>query len=294
MNPIHDQHLDMATANSLWVFRGDPATGQLENLSDEIGIIDPGAWALSPDGVLAFLSNDGVYLWQAGTRQAPTRFSENRVPDELREVSTDNTISMAYDPVERGFHLFLTPASGVATHWWIDHENKALWPQRFLEAHQPTAAALLTTTDLGEVVIGSSDGYIRKFDTSVHEDDGQAVTSHVLVGPVRLSANDSKDALLAEVTGVMEDVTDSGTVTWRVVTGRSAAEAAEAAVADLETVLDGGSPSSVAASGTFTEGRGRVQRPRTRGAWVVLWLSSDEGWSYEVVAIVARQLGRHR
>ena len=69
---------------------------------------------MAPEGTMAFLSNDGVFLWRAGSRAAPTRFSEDRIPDQLRNVSpTANTITMAYDPTGRGFHLFITPAAAV-------------------------------------------------------------------------------------------------------------------------------------------------------------------------------------
>lgn len=295
MIPIHDKALVIATQNSLWVLRGDPATGRLESVSDDVGIIDRDAWAMGPSNSLVFLSNDGLYVWGAGSSSTPTRFSEERVPEELREVSTTtNTVSMVFDPVERGYHLFVTPSSGSGTHWWVDLENRALWPQKLTTAHQPVDSALLTEAGLGNAVLASKDGYVRYFLDGQADDDGEELGSHILIGPVRISADDVSDALLAEITGVIEDVSNSGTVTWRVVTGRSAAEAAEAAVDDLNLVLAGDTPVSVKASGTWTEGRGRVSRPRARGAWVVIWLSSTESWSYEVVAVVARQLGRHR
>ncbi len=293
--PIRDKVLVLASATTLWVLRGDPRTGQQQNVSDNLGVISSSAWAMSPDGLLVFLSNDGVYAWDPASGGAPTRFSAERCPEKLREVDVaTNTISMAYDPVERGFHLFVTPDSGVGTHFWVDVENKAFWPQRFAEGLQPLSAAALTEDGLGDVAIGCQDGYVRYFLDGQDDDDGEDLESHVLIGPVRLAADDVRDGLLAEIHGVMEDISNSGDVTWRVVTGRSAAEATEAALDDLDLVLDGQPPVSVAAMGSWTEGRGRVQRPRARGAWLVVWLSSTEAWSYEVVAIVARQLGRHR
>lgn len=294
MIPIHDQVLVLATENSLWTLRGDPTTGRLDNVSDELGIVDRHAWAMSPDGLLCFLSNDGVYVWSAGSGQAPVRFSAERLPDELREVDTDTCrVSMAYDPVGRGFHLFLTPDDGVAYHWWIDVENRAFWPQRLVAGHQPRVAALLTEQGLGNAVLGCRDGYLRYFLDGQVDDDGTDLESHVLIGPVHLGTTEG-DAFLAEIHGAMEELSEGGSVTWRVVHGRSAAEAGEAALASLERVLDGLEPTGVSASGTWGEGRGRVERPRSRGPWVVVWLSSSASWSYEAVTLVARQLGRHR
>ncbi len=298
MIPIHDRALVMATAGTLWVLRGDPvAGGRLESVSDAIGIVAPNAWAMSPDGVVTFLSHDGVYVYAAGSGQAPVRFSAERLPEELREVDVDdNTISMAYDPVGRGYHLFVTPADGVGYHWWIDLENKAFWPQRLSENHQPLAAALLSEAGLGNVVVASQDGYLRYFLEGQADDDGEPLTSHVMIGPVHLGENDTRDGLLAEIHGAMEGVSSErdGVVTWRAVMGRSAAEAAEAALDDLDDVLDGQEPSRSAASGAWGEGMNRRQSPRARGPWVVVWLSSEEAWSYEAVSIVVRHLGRHR
>ena len=294
MIPVNDQVLVLATENGLWVLRGDPRTGSLSQVSDEIGVIHQDAWAMSPDGTLVFLSNDGVYVWQAGSSQAPARFSAERVPEELRELDVSTyTVSMAYDPKGRGFHLFVTAAApGQTDHWWIDVVNRAFWPQRFRTLHEPLASATLVTTDLGKVILASRDGYLREFEEGRDNDDNSSLASHLLIGPVRLGANEVTDGMLAEIHGTLEGLT--GDVTWRVVTGRSAAEAAEAALADLDDVLDGLAPSRASSSGTWSEGRGRVQRPRARGAWVVVWLSSAAAWSYEVVAIVTRELGRLR
>lgn len=295
--PLHDQALVIATENTLWILSGDPTTGAIRNVSDELGIVGPRAWAITPDGLLAFLSNDGIYLWSAGSGQAPIRFSSERVPDELREVDTDALdVSMAYDPTWRGFHLFLTPASpAVGYHWWVDVEARALWPQRFSKNHQPLAAATLTTSGLGVVVIGGRDGFLRCFRDGQVDDDGRELASHVLIGPIHLADDDVREGLLAEIHGAMEELSEGAAVTWRVVMGRSPAEAAEAAFADLDDVLDGLDPSRSAASGRWAEeGRALVHRPRSRGSWVVVWLSSSGSWSYESVTLVAHELGRGR
>lgn len=296
MIPIHDHALVLATRHTLWVLRGDPRTGKLECLSDGLGIVSRNAWALSPDGLLAFLTNDGVYLWSAGSGQPPVRFSLERLPDELREVDTTaNRVSMTYDTQGRGFHLFVTSSSTTpGYHWWIDVENRAFWPMRFVRKHQPLACALMTEQQgLGNAVLASKDGYLRYFLDGQTDDDGLPLESHVQIGPVHLGEAEG-DALLAEIHGALEELEDSGSVTWRVVHGRSAAEAAEAALAGLELLLDGQEPTGVSASGEWAEGRNRVQRPRSRGPWVVVWLSSTSSWAYEAITIVARQLGRHR
>jgi hypothetical protein len=290
--PLEDKVMLMATENSLWAMRGDPATGTLQSLSDWVGVIASRAWAVSRDELVCFLSNDGVYLWTG--RGAPKRFSAERVPLELREVdASTNTITMVYDHEARGFWLFIRPDSGDGVSWFFDLERKASWPVDLLTTHQPRSAAYYQPTDLGLVVIGSDDGYVRYFDDSATDDDGTAIQSHVLVGPVRLTSEDTLDAMLAEIHGLV-DVETAGTVTWRVVMGSTAQTAAELAKADVITVLAGGEPDSVAASGDWEDGRNRVARPRTRGPWAVIWVSSNDQWSFEAVPIVSRLLGRIR
>ena len=290
--PLQDAALVFGSANGLWVMRGDPATGQMEEVSGENGIIAPQAWAVSPDGLLAFLSNDGVYLWSAGSRQAPTRFSEERTPGELRNVDTSSTITMAYDAVGRGFHLSITPAAGDGEHWWLDPEYKAVWPVVFQPEHQPTASASLKGDGLSRVVLGGRDGFLREFDETSGTDDATAVESHLLVGPIHMAASDVTDSLVAELHGLMADL--PGTVTWRLVMGNSAEEATDTAVAGVLAAIAGTTITGVAASGTWAGGRNKVERPRARGAWAVVWIEGGGRWAYEAVATVARQFGRIR
>lgn len=293
--PVRDGALVFACENSLWVLRGDPATGTMRQVSGDVGMIAPDAWAQSPDGLIAFLSNDGVYLWGAGSDQAPTRLSEERLPEELREVSvTSNTVTMAWDSVGRGFHLFITPTTAtLGEHWWIDVTRKTFWPVAFATGHQPTAIARIEPGGLSEVVLGCKDGYLRKFDVSAATDDSTAFQSHVVAGPVRLASSDVQDAILTELHGTIASITSSS-VTWRLVVGSSAEAVAAAATAGVAAVLAGSTPTGVFTSGTWTSGRNRVSRPRARGAWVAVWLSSAGKWAYESAALVAEQLGRLR
>jgi hypothetical protein len=293
--PIQDSALVFACENSLWVLRGDPATGTMQSVSEEVGMIAPDAWARSPDGLMAFLSNDGVYLWAAGSGQAPARLSEERLPEELREIDvTKNTVTMAWDSVGRGFHLFITPTTAtLGGHWWIDVTRKAFWPVTLASGHQPTAVARVEPGGLAEVVLGCKDGYLRKFDVSAATDDGTAFQSHVAAGPVRLASNDIQDAMLTELHGTIASITSSS-VTWRLVVGSSAEAVASAVTTGVAAVLAGGTPTGVFASGTWSSGRNRVSRPLARGAWMAVWLSSTGKWAYESVALVAQQLGRLR
>lgn len=299
MIPASESMLLIATSNTMWALRGDPATGTVSMVSDTIGVISPTAWAEAPGGLIAFLSNDGLYLMGGGEGSYPRQFSDDRVPELLRNIdSGTNSIVMCYDAISRGFHLFITPAAIVdhesfGQHWFIDIENKAMWPVVFQEGHQPLCATRLQgSTGLSEVVLGCRDGYLRKFSAAALTDDGEAIESHILLGPFRLTSDDINDAILTEIHGMMAD--NSGSVTWRVVMADSAEAAVDTAVAGITSVLNNAEPVGVRASGSWSDNRNKVSRPRARGPWAIVWLSSSNQWAYEAVAVAINQLGRLR
>ena len=382
--PHRDQMLIIATSNSLHVLQGDPATGTLQVIDENVGIIAPYGYAFNGD-TLAFLSNDGVYIGAAGSK--PERFSEVRIPDELRNVDVENNIiSMAYDPNSHGFFLFITPETGRGNHYFLEMETRAIWPIVFGDDnHQPVLAAKVKSTNLERVFIKGRDEEWREFREEAVTDDGTAIESHVLIGPIMIAGSDDHDAMLAEIHGLMsmnnlpesiivsgagisavngvynriyngtrglewehetnpisiyrlngdwvikdtflgflyhsstEDVNspllvetwiseepgydpvpilsrgDPGqSITWRIILADSAEEAADNAVEDVKAAVAGGEVLNVVASGMWGEGRNSVVRPRSRGMWLVIWLSSETRWAYEAIALVARQFGRTR
>ena len=294
MIPDEDNGLVFATKGSIHLLLGEPTTGQLEQISDKVGVISPEAYAVSPDGAMAFLSFDGVYLWKVGSKSEPTRFSEERIPERLRDVDpATNTILMEYDARFLGYHLFITPNSGNGTHWWLDVKNKALWPIILPSTMQPVASCSLPgTSAVSDVILGCKDGYLRKFSRLAANDDGTNIASHVIIGPFRLSEDDSTEGRLAELSAVMAEMIPS--VTWRAFTGRSAEVVGDQAVAAMETLLASGSPAHVKATGTWNKGYNRIVRPRSRGVWCAILISSAGQWAYESVAAVTRSLGRLR
>jgi hypothetical protein len=86
----------------------------------------------------------------------------------------------------------------------------------------------------------------------------------------------------------------SGDVTWRVCVADTAEEAADKGKAGIEAVLAGAAVTGVAASGTWSENHNRVQRPRVRGSWAVVWLEASEPWAFDAITMRVEQLGRFR
>ncbi len=290
MIPRGDASLTFATQNGMWLMNGDPATGRMDRIADGIGIVSPSAWDVSPDGVVLFVSGGGLYVYGLGSPTPPKSFSDDRLPEELKGIDTSaNVVLVAYDCKAKGFHVSTTPKStGTGKHYWVDLENKAIWPVVFGDdGMQPIAACRLSGSDLPDVLFGCKDGFLRKFSDAATDDDGTGIESHVLIGPIRLPSEDLSDGLLSEIHGVLG--AGSGDVSWGIVTG-STAESAESAAVDAV----GGTTTGVVASGTFSAGRGGANRPRSRGAWVVIWLHSHAVWAYEAIVLKLEQLGRLR
>lgn len=289
--PHLDQFLVLGTNSSLHVMRGDPTTGSIVTVSETIGPMSRWAWAKSEEGLMVFLSKDGVYAWTVGSSSHPTRFSEERVPEELRNIDPETTtIAMAYDVIHRGFHLYLKPASGAGTHWWLDIESRAIWPMRLQTTHQPDAVSVhYTENALPLVLLGCDDGYIRNYDGDVTTDDGTAIQSHVILGPFRLAGDDTTDAMLTELQGSI-----SGTLTWRVFADKSAEEVADSAVAAMNALIAGNNPVSVKGWGTWSGGTNTNSRPRARGPWCAILLSGTGQWAFEMAVATAKRLGNVR
>jgi hypothetical protein len=110
------------------------------------------------------------------------------------------------------------------------------------------------------------------FDTSVTD-------SHLLIGPLRLGSVNTF-GLIQTLHGIM--ATGSASVTWAIVPGETAEEAAANGKAAITAALASESYSTyVKASGTWSAGRSYTSRPRVTAMWCCLWLSSTGTWAYE-------------
>lgn len=275
--PYRDHSLIFACENSLWALTGDPATGMLRCLSAEVGIIAPEAWALSPNGLLAFLSNDGIYV--GNMTDPPKRFSEERIPGQLRNIDpTSTNITMQYNMSERGFNLY----AGFDNCWFLDVRNKAFWKDSYASGHLPSSTTLSDGNGLRKIILGCADGYLRTYSDLSANDDGTLFQSSVVIGPFRIAADDVRDAMLTEIHGILAD--NSSSVKWSVFLDNSAEVVTDKAL-DLNLA---------SSSGSWLSNRNPVFRPRCRGSWCAIRLDSHSQWSYEAIAIVARQLGRLR
>jgi hypothetical protein len=281
--PATDLCLFFGCTNSLWMMKGDPGYGgQIDNLSDRVGIIDHGAWCKTPEGVMVFMSHDGLYMSYAGCddKARPQSLSRERIPDELLAIDTSTTLCiLEYDTFSRGVHIYLSPKTGstAASHWYFDWENKGFWKVEIPGVQQPQSirAGRGVSSSQSCVYLGGIDGHIRKYSTAQANDDGTTFESYLDFGPFG-EGHGFSTSCLEMITGTL--ATGSNAVTWTVRTGNSP-QAAFAA--------------SAAETGTWSTANWNYRsHPRVRGSDFYIRLrSATAQWTMERVGIVMSNRG---
>lgn len=287
MIPHPDRCVIFGMHTSYAVLRGDPTYGgSAKMLSPDVGGLSGKAWCFDDRAWLWMMTQDGLYVMPQNCGGTPRPVSRELLPQDLLNIPSTSTVSMAWDVRYRAIHLYVTPSTGDGTHYLIDTRQTegewraAFFPQTYQTDHQPTAvhAARNRRSDYSLVLLGGSDGYVRRLKHDVETDDGDnAITSHVEILLARLGGSDYSDGMIREM--IMIAAGDSGEIDWKIRTGASAEEAFD------ET--------NDAATGVFDRtGRSYIERPWVRGPAAVIRLENgqEQRWAMErLVLIVDRK-----
>lgn len=287
--PLKDRCILMVGLTQTFMIQGDPARGgRITSVDSLVGCVDGFGLSHGPGDSTAMLTRDGVYVLPGGCGSRPVSFSRERVPEDLLNVDpADKDVMLAYDVAGRGWHLFVTKNDGTSgDHWWIDWRQKGMWPTVVPLTAQPSAIHFYTSVSATDslVLFGSRDGFIRKFDPTVEQDDGTTeIVSRLDIGPINLAGSAGwRRGSIKKITGELAGL--SGDVIWKIRVGNSAQEAFD------ETV--------VFAQGKWTRpGANNVAYPKAGGQAAVIQVSNGENnqaWALEMIPVVLRQLGRFR
>jgi hypothetical protein len=238
------------------------------------------------EGMVLFLSLDGLYMVPAGCQtSAPVPVSREKLPDELLFIDkTAYEVTMAYDQLDRGVHIYMSSrTSGNTTHWWFDWKTKGFF-QVTLPVGQDPFTVLEYSSSCGEdscVLMGGRDGVVRRFHKYNDKDDGSnAISSAVDYGPIMLGdMNGWTSGVLSELVGELGE--DSAPVNWSARSGNTPEAAYNA------TAL---------ADGTWSEtGLQYTNNPRCGGAAAFVRLSNgaNRPWSIERMAVRIEPKGRN-
>ncbi len=274
--PYTDDVLVFGGDHTIFMMRGDPmAGGQIDLVSDSIGIAFGEAWCKDPYGNIYFFSNKcGLYSLIPG--KVPQRLSQAIEP-LVQDINTGtNIVRMIWNDRFQGLHVFVTESAAPAatTHYFWEMRTNAWWTDVFADAdHNPVCCVALdgnSPTDR-RLLIGSWDGYVRELDPTAADDDGTPIASTVLIGPIMTQEMD--EMLLKDIQAIMAEA--SGVVTYSILD----ADTAEAAIT-----------ATAAVTGTFTAGRNPTFPIRRANHAIYIKLTSTVQWAME--AIRARFAGR--
>ena len=284
--------LIMGAQDAIYVLRGDPANSgsHLIKVDDVVGILSANAWCKTASDDTVMLTRDGLYIMPSGCGVPPTSISRERLPEELIGLDpTDRFVSLAYDPLLRCVHVWVTDdgdgsTPAVTTAWLYHIEHKAFWPVTLPAAMQPSAVydfSPLGTANKSSVLLGGYDGIVRQFDKAAEDDDGTNFTSYVRIGPFMLSPNSDTKGVIQRMRIVMG--ADSAAATW----GLGAAATMEGVTTQLEA-------DSHFQTGTVDA---YAAYPRVGGHAAMLEIGSSGSvaqWIFEEAVITAREAGRMR
>lgn len=281
--PYSDDLLIFGGDHSIYRMTGDPAVdGRIDLVTDITGMAWGTAWCKDPMGNVYFVGQQGgFYRMYPGDQAADLSV----IPLSFRfgqlNVGTYK-IQLAWNDVEKGVHVFLTPYSAATTtHYFWDARNEAWWPDQFGSTNFDPTAILVADGDApGDrvLLLGCRDGYVRKWDYSSEDDNSTAINSYVFFGP--LSVDRGTEIKLTNYRAVLGNGSDGCALTGY----------------GLESADYNALPSA-AFSVTLAAGRNNASWERARGRAVYLKLASNATttrWVLEELTAEAWPAGRAR
>jgi len=283
----NDDYLLFGCDETLWVLRGDPTFGgEMDNVSQIVGVVGQSAWCQAPDGATIILSHRGLYRVPPGGAGSVEPLSSH-LPQELRHLNALSTVSLAHDNEGGGIHIYVTPEeASTETHWWFDLQRGSFWPMRLPGDFEPTAVCAYHAVQPidSAVLLGGRDGYVRRYRLENETDEGAEIESYVDYGPIATSSDKQQDGLVVQLVGNLAEV--SGDVAWSLHVGHSEQDAAlnDAAFSGTWEVFSHGGVNYT----NQTRARGRAYRLRLANG------ATDRAWSVETVRVRVRTTGPHK
>jgi len=287
--PYKDDYLIFGCATTIWVLTGDPAAGgTIDSVDLTVGMYGADSWCFDGGGNLYFYGTGGIYKVPLGFRES-INLTDIDLPNLIGDINADPTthrITMAYDRKRFGLLICVTKLSdGTNSNYWYDLKFKGFFPESYPDECGVYSSYYYAANDndYADLLLGCTDGYIRKFDESAKNDDTgasstDAISSYVVLPIMHLSEDNDKAGKLTSLTfelgggAANGDFSDTDGVTYEVFVGD-----------DAETVLEDIKDGATAfTSGTLTgPGRGNRIRTRVRGAYLGIKLSNvtaSETW----------------
>jgi hypothetical protein len=299
--PYKDEYLIFGCANSIWVMRGDPASGGSLSAADStVGIFGPKSWCFDGQGNLYFLSKDGLHVMPAGFGSIQP-LSQTVLPNFAKDEHLDPTVhrvTMAYDSDRQGVLICInTVATGVNSNYFYDIRTQGTFPESYPSPCAPYSMFYYNASDYTTrgLIIGCKDGFIRYFNESEKNDVSTVadatITSEVVL-PIMQNDDDDRELRIKSFT-----VTTAGGATGGTESHTDGVTINMFAGTDAETVLEAIEDGATPVVTTSVSGPGRQHRirSRVRGHTVAVELkntTSDSTWAIERVSAEIEPAGK--
>ena len=303
---FHDDYKIFGGASTIYLLRGDPVSGgSLDSLSDTTGMFGANSWCFDDARNLYFWGSGGLYkIESVAEGGGPVNLTEMVLPDIINDEAADpstHRITMGYDKKRHGIVVAITVlATGVNSNYFYSFKTKGFYPESYPNECGPYSIFYYDANDttFADLLIGSKDGYIRKFVTTAKDDDiggsDQAISSYVTYPITPLSQAADQNGKLTELVFDLAggaaggDAGDTDGVTYELHKGD-----------DAETVLEAIVDGATAFSSDTLSGPGRKSKikPRMKGAYWGLKLfnsTASETWAVNKVLYGTQKSGRVR
>jgi hypothetical protein len=281
--PYSDDLFIFGGDHSIYRMTGDPAVdGRIDLVTDITGMAFGTAWCKDPMGNVYFVGQQGGFYRMYPGEQA-SELSVIPLSFRFSQLNVGTfKIQLAWNDVEKGVHVFLTPFTpATTTHYFWDARNNAWWPDQFGNTNFDPTAILVADGDApGDrvLLLGCRDGFVRKWNFTSEDDDATAINSFVFLGPFQVDRG--TEIKMTNYRAVLANGSDAATLTGY---GQESAD---------YNILP-----SAAFTVTLAAGRNNASWERARGRAVYLKLSSNataNRWVLEELTAEAWPAGRAR
>lgn len=278
--PYTDDILVIGMNSKIALMRGDPNYGgQIDIVTESIGIVWGKAWAMDPGGVVYFFSNlTGIFAFVPGSQ--PERISQSIDP-LLKDVNVgEYGIVLQWNDRFQQLHVWITllTTTLATNHYVWEKRTNSWWKDTFTNSdHNPLCCVSFDGNEDTDrmALIGSWDGYVRTISSDATTDDGTSIESEVWIGPFLTVYDDS--VILKEVQGILGET--SGDVSYAIYVGQTAEEALS---------------STAVATGTWVEGRNFNDIVNRAGYASYIQLTSANAWAMESIRAIVDSQGAVR